>query len=262
MSGGEQQMVAIGRALMSAPEVLLLDEPSLGLSPLLAHELFDALVRIRAAGVGVLLVEQNARESLRIADRGYLLETGRIVGEGRADHLAADPAVREPISASPATRRWRRPTRSRSRRVAVGPLEADLVDAGTTLAVTPPKAGVHRERRSLVRAPVAAAVTDSGFRRNDGDEEGTSTTPIPAAPSPRGRRSEDRPMFHTRLIIADRDVGAGDSRTFDRLDPVTGEVATRAAAASIGDAQKAADAAAAAFPEWSKPARASGEDSS
>ena len=95
MSGGEQQMVAIGRALMSAPELLLLDEPSLGLSPLLAHELFQALARIRETGVGVLLVEQNARQSLRIADRGYLIETGRIVGEGRADRLAADPAVRE-----------------------------------------------------------------------------------------------------------------------------------------------------------------------
>jgi branched-chain amino acid transport system ATP-binding protein len=83
MSGGEQQMVAIARALMSAPDILLLDEPSLGLSPLLCTELFQALARIRETGVGVLLVEQNARQSLNIADRGYLIETGRIVGEGR-----------------------------------------------------------------------------------------------------------------------------------------------------------------------------------
>ena len=83
MSGGEQQMVAIGRALMSAPEILLLDEPSLGLSPIMCTELFQALARIRETGVGVLLVEQNARQSLNIADRGYLIETGRIVGQGQ-----------------------------------------------------------------------------------------------------------------------------------------------------------------------------------
>ena len=93
MSGGEQQMVAIGRALMSAPRMLLLDEPSLGLSPLLSGELFRALSRIRRDGIGVLLVEQNARKSLGIADRGYLIENGRIVGSGRAAELASDPAV-------------------------------------------------------------------------------------------------------------------------------------------------------------------------
>ncbi|MEZ0168652.1 ABC transporter ATP-binding protein [Microvirga sp. TS319] len=94
MSGGEQQMIAIGRALMSKPDALLLDEPSLGLSPLMCKELFGALVRIREGGVSVLLVEQNARQSLAIADRGYLIETGRIVGEGRATDLRDDPAVR------------------------------------------------------------------------------------------------------------------------------------------------------------------------
>ena len=93
LSGGEQQMVAIGRALMSAPRMLLLDEPSLGLSPLLSGELFRALGRIRHDGIGVLLVEQNARKSLAIADRGYLIENGRIVGAGRAAELASDPAV-------------------------------------------------------------------------------------------------------------------------------------------------------------------------
>lgn len=93
MSGGEQQMLAIGRALMSEPRLLLLDEPSLGLSPLAARELFRALHQIRAGGIGLLLVEQNARQSLRLADRGYLLETGRIVGSGRAADWLADPAV-------------------------------------------------------------------------------------------------------------------------------------------------------------------------
>jgi len=93
MSGGEQQMVAIGRALMTAPDILLLDEPSLGLSPIMCKELFQILARIRDAGLGILLVEQNAKQSLKIADRGYLLESGRIVGEGSGAALKADPAV-------------------------------------------------------------------------------------------------------------------------------------------------------------------------
>jgi branched-chain amino acid transport system ATP-binding protein len=84
MSGGEQQMVAIGRALMSHPRLLLLDEPSLGLSPLLSREVFRALTQIRAGGVSVLLVEQNARASLDIADRVYLIEQGRNAGSGPA----------------------------------------------------------------------------------------------------------------------------------------------------------------------------------
>jgi branched-chain amino acid transport system ATP-binding protein len=94
MSGGEQQMVAIGRALMSKPDILLLDEPSLGLSPLLVRELFSALRRVCETGVGLLLVEQNAQESLAIAHRGYLIENGRIVGSGTAQSLKTDPAVR------------------------------------------------------------------------------------------------------------------------------------------------------------------------
>lgn len=93
MSGGEQQMVAIARALMSNPAILMMDEPSLGLSPILTKELFRSLAAVRETGVGILLVEQNARQSLAIADRGYLIENGRIVGEGRAEELARDPAV-------------------------------------------------------------------------------------------------------------------------------------------------------------------------
>ncbi|WP_181954484.1 ATP-binding cassette domain-containing protein [Pararhodobacter zhoushanensis] len=93
MSGGEQQMVAIGRAMMSNPEILMLDEPSLGLSPLLAKELFQNLKAVRAAGLGILLVEQNAKLSLAIADRGYLLENGRILREDKASVLLHDPAV-------------------------------------------------------------------------------------------------------------------------------------------------------------------------
>jgi branched-chain amino acid transport system ATP-binding protein len=95
MSGGEQQMVAIGRALMSAPACLLLDEPSLGLSPILTKDLFQALRHIRDDGIGLLLVEQNARQGLAIADRGYLISNGRIVGEGNAAALRSDELVQK-----------------------------------------------------------------------------------------------------------------------------------------------------------------------
>jgi branched-chain amino acid transport system ATP-binding protein len=93
MSGGEQQMVAIGRALMSCPRLLMLDEPSLGLAPIVTGELFAALGRIRETGIAMLIVEQNVKASLAIAQRGYLMEAGRISGSGTADSLRADPAV-------------------------------------------------------------------------------------------------------------------------------------------------------------------------
>ena len=101
MSGGEQQMVALGRALMSAPSILLLDEPSLGLAPLLCREVFASLSRVRDTGVGVLLVEQNAKQSLAIADRAYLIENGRIVGSGTAKALREDPAVQRAYLGGP-----------------------------------------------------------------------------------------------------------------------------------------------------------------
>ncbi|MDQ7850135.1 MAG: ABC transporter ATP-binding protein [Armatimonadota bacterium] len=93
LSGGEQQMLAIGRALMSRPRLLLLDEPSLGLAPLLVRTIFMVIEQIRAAGRAILLVEQNARMALNIAERAYVMETGRIVLTGTAAELAATPAV-------------------------------------------------------------------------------------------------------------------------------------------------------------------------
>ena len=94
MSGGEQQMVAVGRAMMSRPDYLLLDEPSLGLAPIVVGELFRALDAVRGTGVGLLIVEQNVRISLAHADRGFLLEAGRITGSGSAAELMNDEAVK------------------------------------------------------------------------------------------------------------------------------------------------------------------------
>ena len=95
LSGGEQQMLAIGRALMAQPRLLLLDEPSLGLAPLLVRSIFETVRSINARGVTVLLVEQNARAALKLAARAYVLEVGVMVKEGRAADLLADPSVRE-----------------------------------------------------------------------------------------------------------------------------------------------------------------------
>ena len=93
MSGGEQQMLAIGRALMARPKLLLLDEPSLGLAPIIVKDIFKALAQIRREGVTILLVEQNVRMALKLADRGYVLEVGRIALEGSAQDLLHSPAV-------------------------------------------------------------------------------------------------------------------------------------------------------------------------
>ena len=94
LSGGEQQMLAIGRGLMSRPRLLMLDEPSLGLAPILVREVFNIISQINARGVTVLLVEQNVRQALEIAHRGYVLETGRVVRSGSARDLLEDPEIK------------------------------------------------------------------------------------------------------------------------------------------------------------------------
>ena len=95
LSGGEQQMLAIARALMSRPKLLLLDEPSLGLAPIVCHTIFATIDEIKAAGTTVLLVEQNANAALKHSDRGYVLETGAVTLEGSAASIADDPRIRE-----------------------------------------------------------------------------------------------------------------------------------------------------------------------
>ncbi len=95
MSGGEQQMLAIGRALMSKPKLLLLDEPSLGLAPIIIQQIFDIIEQLRKDGVSVFLVEQNANQALKLADRAYVLENGHIVMQGTGADLLVDPKVRD-----------------------------------------------------------------------------------------------------------------------------------------------------------------------
>jgi branched-chain amino acid transport system ATP-binding protein len=95
LSGGEQQMLAVGRALMSRPKLLLLDEPSMGLAPMLIQQIFDIIVEINQQGTTILLVEQNAQQALSRAHRAYVLETGRIVKDGTGNELLHDPAVKD-----------------------------------------------------------------------------------------------------------------------------------------------------------------------
>ena len=183
MSGGEQQMVAIARALMSNPRLLLLDEPSLGLSPLISKQLFRTLGDIRGAGVSILLVEQNARASLEIADRAYLIEHGLNAGSGPAGELKNNPDVQR----------------------------AYLGKVRSTVAVP--------DRQS----------SDSHCAMN-----------------------KESPVNAINLLIGGKDEHARDQRTFQRLNPISGEPASVVAAASVEDALRAADAAAAAFPAWSR----------
>ena len=95
LSGGEQQMLAMGRALMSKPKIILMDEPSMGLSPIFVNEIFDIIQAVSESGTTVLLVEQNAKKALSIADRAYVLETGSITLEGKADDLLHDESVQK-----------------------------------------------------------------------------------------------------------------------------------------------------------------------
>jgi acyl-CoA reductase-like NAD-dependent aldehyde dehydrogenase/ABC-type branched-subunit amino acid transport system ATPase component len=223
MSGGERQMLAIGRALMSHPQVLLLDEPSLGLSPLVCKELFQALGRIKDLGLGVLLVEQNASQSLQIGSRGYLLENGRIVGEGAAGDLRNDPAVRRAYLGG-------------------GPDSVDALPPLTKGRISGAGAGPSGLHIQSGAIGATAHVQPAG-----------QIAPRPPTSTP---SSGSVPMFEVDLLINNAESKAAGGATFDRLNPMTGEVASRAAASGVEDAKRAVDAAAAAFPAWSEMAPA------
>lgn len=161
MSGGEQQMVAIGRAMMSNPQILMLDEPSLGLSPLLCKELFANLGVVRKAGIGILLVEQNARQSLAIADRGYLLENARIVFEDSADRLMHDPAVQKAYLGGSGKGSVAKPEPTKAKPVKIQPSDsAPRVTADQLLGTS--IAGIVARASRPVSSSADVAVTPAG----------------------------------------------------------------------------------------------------
>jgi branched-chain amino acid transport system ATP-binding protein len=258
MSGGEQQMVAIGRALMSQPEILMLDEPSLGLSPVLTKELFRSLAKIAETGVGILLVEQNARQSLKIANRGYLIEVGRITGEGTAQSLMTDPAV---VNAYLGGARGGAKARATTIRLpGPFPLPLDLASVGRFIGALALRAGAIRT--AFVQALRQASPLPSAFAgRYDPKKAGdpwdiasaTSRVGSPGASiAPDGKRLADhaaelakaaslRHARHIRWLRASRDnpsafVGVYDPATAlieaDALDPA---VLARAASVRMAE---------------------------
>jgi acyl-CoA reductase-like NAD-dependent aldehyde dehydrogenase len=258
MSGGERQMVAIGRALMSDPAILLLDEPSLGLSPLACSDLFQALGRIRELGVGVLLVEQNARQALAIADRGYLLENGRIVGQGSAAELRDDPAVRRAYlgvgaGAGGVNGGLAGSGGGKMDAGGVGPLASGRL---------PARAAAGRQGNGSVAGAAVAVLPRPQLAREQSSAGGGAHATHGAGQPPMKRASNNQApagsetMIAVDLMINNADVKAAGNATFDRLNPLTGDIAARAAASSAKDAARAAEAAAAAFPAWSEMAPA------
>ena len=200
MSGGEQQMVAIGRALMSQPEILMLDEPSLGLSPVLTKELFRSLAKIAETGVGILLVEQNARQSLKIAQRGYLIEVGRITGEGTAQSLMTRSGRDQCLSRRRCATRVGKPVRL----PAPFPLPGDLASIGRLIGSLASRAGAIQV--AFVRALRQAAVAAERLRRALRPDEsaairGTSLLPLAACGPVRAhaRRRSDGKRLAERL---------------------------------------------------------------
>ena len=201
MSGGEQQMVAIGRAMMSNPSILLLDEPSLGLSPILCKELFSNLGRIKNAGIGILLVEQNARQSLAIADRGYLLENAHIVHEDSAKNLAGDPAVQKAY-------------------LGVASIKADGADKTIPLPVTP--AQIAADALESFETPTTRVISPRPIARVNADQLlGSSINEIVRRAADISRNSTDHPVNDSSPVLA------GDDN--DRLGIVLADI-TRAAA--------------------------------
>ena len=245
MSGGEQQMVAIGRAMMSNPSILALDEPSLGLSPLLCKDLFESLRVVKQAGLGILLVEQNAKQSLRIADRGYLLENGTIVHEDDAERLANDPAVQKAyLGGSGAATGAKRPAPTTmpkpvSPRPAAGPKPSDIAAAAMKSvsaptrsasadkpAVPAPKPAPVMNGATPAPKPNAPNIADlvakasaSASRRNGAAPTLRAPVPPPAAAQPTRPAQPSIPDFASssdrlRAMIEDIEAAARRAETY------------------------------------------------
>lgn len=245
MSGGEQQMVAIGRAMMSNPSILALDEPSLGLSPLLCKDLFESLRVVKQAGLGILLVEQNAKQSLRIADRGYLLENGNIVHEDDAERLANDPAVQKAyLGGSGAATEAKRPApasmpKPGSPRPTAGPKPSDIAAAAMKSVGAParpapaakpaapaPKSAPVVKGATPAPKPNAPNITDlvakasaSASRRNGAAPTPRAPVPPPAAPQTTRPAQPSIPDFKSssdrlRAMIEDIEAAARRAETY------------------------------------------------
>ncbi len=245
MSGGEQQMVAIGRAMMSNPSILALDEPSLGLSPLLCKDLFESLRVVKQAGLGILLVEQNAKQSLRIADRGYLLENGNIVHEDDAERLANDPAVQKAyLGGSGATTGAKRPApalmpKPGSPRPAAGPKPSDIAAAAMKSVGAParsapaakpaapaPKTAPVMKSATPAPKPNAPNIADlvakasaTASRRNGAAPTPRAPVPPPAAPQTTRPTQPSIPDFKSssdrlRAMIEDIEAAARRAETY------------------------------------------------
>ncbi|WP_416881743.1 ABC transporter ATP-binding protein [Marivita sp.] len=245
MSGGEQQMVAIGRAMMSNPSILALDEPSLGLSPLLCKDLFESLRVVKQAGLGILLVEQNAKQSLRIADRGYLLENGNIVHEDDAERLANDPAVQKAyLGGSGTATGAKRPAPASmpkpvSPRPAAGPKPSDIAAAAMksvgaptrpTPAAKPAAPAPQPKSVANVATPapkpnapniadLVAKASASASRRNGAAPAPRAPVPPPAAPQITRPAQPSIPDFKSssdrlRAMIEDIEAAARRAETY------------------------------------------------
>jgi branched-chain amino acid transport system ATP-binding protein len=214
MSGGEQQMVAIGRAIMSAPSILMLDEPSLGLSPILCTELFHSLTEVRRVGLGILLVEQNAKQSLAIADRGYLLENARIKHEDSAANLANDPAVQKAYLGAGTDR------------------PAPAATAGAPAAHEPTPSQIAAA--ALARLPYVATSGGQGGARRSADEL------ISGSIDDLVRRAAKTQAKHVEVVRGaaggTRPAGGGAARSSERLRSALAEIERAARDARLGTA--------------------------
>lgn len=200
MSGGEQQMVAIGRAMMSNPTILTLDEPSLGLSPLLSKELFQNLARVRDLGIGVLMVEQNAKQSLAIADRGYLIENAHVVHEDSAENLMNDPAVQAAYLGV-----------GSSEQPAAPEATTDMPDAATEVFAVRPRSQKTQSADAILGRSVADLVAAASSQ--------SVTLAAQKRAEPGGSASTEIPQDRLAAALAEIERSAMNARNRPKLQP-------------------------------------------